>query len=311
MRCLVTGASGFLGSWLVRQLLQEGHSVTVMLRPGSSVRRNMDWLGDVSVVRGSLEDPQSFRSSIQRNSVDVFFHLAWFGVTSDFQNHTDQISVNVIGSLRLWELARDIGCSHWIGVGSQAEYGSRARILKEDLPANPVTAYGVAKLATGLLTRKMSEMSGMLHTWVRLLAAYGPGDDTKHLIPSVIQTLLSGKKPSLTKGEQLWDYMYVADAANALCRIAVSGAIGTFNLASGETVQIRNLVEHIRDLVDPLLPLGLGDVSYGPDQIMHLEADISRLRSATGWKPEISLDEGLRRTVEWYKTEFRSGRQGF
>jgi nucleoside-diphosphate-sugar epimerase len=154
-----------------------------------------------------------------------------------------------------------------------------------------------------MLTAKMSEMTGILHTWVRLLAIYGPGDDPRHLIPSVIQTLCAGKRPALTRGEQRWDYLYVEDAAKALSRIAETGATGTLNLSSGETVIIRRLVERIRDLMDPNLPLGFGEVPYRTDQVMHLEADISRLQSATGWKPETSLEEGLRRTVEWYTTE--------
>jgi UDP-glucose 4-epimerase len=104
-------------------------------------------------------------------------------------------------------------------------------------------------------------------------------------------------------GEQRWDYLYVEDAAKALARIAAIGATGSLNLASGETVVIRKLVEHIRALVDPHLPLGFGDDSYRPDQVMYLEADFSRLRSATGWEPLVPLEEGLRRTVAWYREE--------
>jgi UDP-glucose 4-epimerase len=176
-------------------------------------------------------------------------------------------------------------------------------VSQEDLPLRPVTAYGVAKLASAVLTAKMSEMVDIRHTWVRLAAVYGPGDDPKHLIPSTIRTLLAGKKPALTLGEQRWDYLYVEDAAKALVRIAATGATGILNLASGETIVIRKLVEHIRALVDPALPLGFGDDAYRDDQVMHLEPDIARLRSATGWEREVSLDDGLRRTIAWYREE--------
>lgn len=303
MRCLVTGASGFLGSWLVRQLLQDGHSVIVLMRGEPQARRVADWLDRVRIVRGDQDDTESLHEKLTDETVDVFFHLAWSGVTAEYRNGTEQISSNVVGCLRLWELARDIGCKHWIGIGSQAEYGPYEVALREDFPAKPITAYGVAKLASGILTAKMSEMAGIRHTWVRLLAVYGPGDDPRHLIPSVIQKLCAGKKPALTKGEQLWDYLYVQDAAKAISRIALTGATGTLNLSSGKTVVIRSLVESIRDLIDPRLLLGFGEVPYRPDQVMYLNSDISRLRSATGWKPETSLEEGLRRTVEWCKTE--------
>jgi UDP-glucose 4-epimerase len=301
VRCVVTGAAGFLGSWLVRQLVREGHFVTVFFRGEPQAHRVSDWLGCVRVVRGSFQDCAGLSEKLTGETVDAFFHLAWSGVTADCRDDVVQISTNVVGSVRLWEIARDLGCKHWIGLGSQAEYGPRLDVLKEDLPLRPATAYGVAKVASAMLTAKMSEIAGMRHTWVRLLAIYGPGDEPKHLIPSTIRTLLAGNQPALTRGEQLWDYLYVEDAAKALARIAVTGATGSLNLASGQTVVIRKLVECLSALVGLDLPLNFGEVPYRPDQTMHLEADISRLRCATGWEPEVSLEEGLRRTIAWHK----------
>jgi UDP-glucose 4-epimerase len=303
MRCLVTGASGFLGSWLVRQLLHEGHSVIAVVRAKPYARRAGDWLKQVRIIHGALEDPESLGDQLAADTIDVFFHLAWLGVNAECRNHSTQISTNVVASIRLWEMARDLGCKHWIGLGSQAEYGPRLGVLQEDLPLRPATAYGVAKLASAMLTAKMAEITQMRHTWVRLAAIYGPGDDPTHLIPSTILTLLAGKKPALTMGEQRWDYLYVVDAAKALASIAAAGATGSLNLASGKTVVIRKLVERIKALVDPSLPLGFGEHSYREDQVMHVEPDIGRLRSATRWVPEVPLDEGLRRTVAWYRKE--------
>ena len=92
------------------------------------------------------------------------------------------------------------------------------------------------------------------------------------------------------------------DAVEAIWQVAASPkATGIFNLGSGEAYAIRSIVERIRDLIDPDLLLGFGEVPYRPDQIMHLQADISRLREVSGWSPQVSLDEGLRRTVKWYR----------
>jgi UDP-glucose 4-epimerase len=277
--------------------------VTVFVRGEPQARRVSDWLDCVRVVQGSFEDCAGLGNKLAGETIDVFFHLAWSGVTADSRDDAAQISSNVVGCIRLWEIARDLGCKHWIGLGSQAEYGPRQDVLKEDLPLRPATAYGVAKVASAMLTAKMSEIAGMRHTWVRLVAVYGPGDDPKHLIPSTIRMLLAGKKPALTKGEQRWDYLYVGDAAKALTRIAATGTIGSLNLGSGQTVVIRELVECLSALVGPSMPLGFGELPYRSDQIMHLEADISRLRRATGWEPEVPLEEGLRQTVAWHKEE--------
>ena len=121
------------------------------------------------------------------------------------------------------------------------------------------------------------------------------------MLPSVILALLRGEKPALTLGEQRWDYLYVEDAVDAIWRAATtSSAQGVFNLGSGEAHTIKSIVERVRDLIDHNLPLGFGEVPYRPDQIMHLQADISRLKQVAGWSPQVSLDEGLRRTVDWF-----------
>jgi len=135
-----------------------------------------------------------------------------------------------------------------------------------------------------------------------LLATYGPKDDIRHLIPTVILKLLASERPALTPGEQRWDYLFVEDAAEAIYRVAVTPNVqGIFNLGSGKAHTVRSIVERIRDLIDPNLPLGFGEIPYRPDQIMHLQADITKLQDATGWSPRVGLDEGLRRTVDWYR----------
>ena len=142
----------------------------------------------------------------------------------------------------------------------------------------------------------------MRYLWLRLLAAYGPHDDPRHLIPLVIRHFLAGATPALTAGEQCWDYLYIEDAARALCQAALhSAADGVFVLGSGEAVPVRDIVKQIRDLIDPTLPAGLGALPYGPNQTMRLQADTTKLRAAVDWKPRIGLAEGLARTVAWHR----------
>jgi nucleoside-diphosphate-sugar epimerase len=241
-------------------------------------------------------------SEIMSAAPEVVFHLAWYGVTSEYRNDPNQINHNLIGSLRLLQAAQQSGCSCWVGMGSQAEYGPYNRTLREDLPTWPVTVYGVTKLCVGLLSQQLCEMADTRYIWLRLLATYGPKDDVRHLIPQVILKLLAHEKPSLTLGEQRWDYLYVEDAAEAIYQVAQNAqAQGVFNLGSGETCTIRSIVERIRDMIDPSLPLDFGETPYRYDQVMHLQANIAKLKKTTGWEPKTSLDRGLEQAIEWYR----------
>ncbi|QNI37182.1 NAD-dependent epimerase/dehydratase family protein [Edaphobacter albus] len=301
MRCLVTGASGFVGSALVPKLLARGHHVVILVRHSSDLTLLEPYLPQLDLLYGDLLHfgTQSLPQEINLGKLDAVFHLAWFGVTAEFRNDPDQIRTNLVATLELWNSAKKAGCRIWIGLGSQAEYGRVDHVLREDTPTAPVTAYGVAKLAAGLTTAKMSEICGMRHVWLRLLSAYGPGDDERHMIPSVIQAFLARRRPALTLGEQMWDYIYVDDVAEALCAVLETETSGIYNLGSGSAITLRTVVEKIRDLIDPCLSIGFGEIPYRPDQVMFLEADISNLCAATSWQPKTSLVEGLTQTIAW------------
>lgn len=302
MRCFVTGANGFVGAYVLARLLEDGHEVSALVRQTSDLSRIRHLSSRLDFVTGDLADPPSYKEGLVAAAPEVVIHLAWSGVTGSRRNDDDQVLGNVRASLDLFQIVRDAGCGVWVGLGSQADYGAHETILTEATPTTPDTAYGVAKLSVGLLTGKLAELAGMRHVWLRLLSTYGPMDDERHMITMVIRRLLRGERPQLTFGEQLWDYLYVEDAADAICRVAVDPRVcGIYNLCSGEGHTVRSVVERIGDLIDPALPLGFGEVAYRPDQVMHLLGSADKLRAATGWEPRISLDEGLRRTVDWYR----------
>lgn len=302
MRCLVTGATGFVGSHLVRLLLQKGNEVSVLMRPNSNHWRIGDILSTVRVIHSEIAAVKQVSDEIRSLKPDVVFHLAWHGGNSyKYQNDPSQIFENLYGSLELVQIAKEAGSQRWVGLGTSVEYGKYEIPITESLRPMPNTLYGISKYCTCLAAQKFSQLYEINFVWLRPFWIYGPYDDPLRMLPSVILALLRGEKPALTLGEQRWDYLYVEDAVDAIWRAATtSSAQGVFNLGSGEAHTIKSIVERVRDLIDHNLPLGFGEVPYRPDQIMHLQADISRLKQVAGWSPQVSLDEGLRRTVDWF-----------
>jgi nucleoside-diphosphate-sugar epimerase len=298
----VTGATGFLGSYLTRLLVREGETVAILCRPGGDSWRIKNILPYVTYIEGDLLDLDPVRERILEFAPDTVFHLAWYGVGNKHRNDREQVRLNLMSSLALLELAAEAGCRSFIGFGSQAEYGPQNMIIDEAARTDPSTLYGAVKLSTYLLGRQIAAELGVRFAWLRLFSSYGPMDGPDWMIPYLIRALLRGEEPALTPGEQRWDYLFVEDVAAAAYAVAKSPeAEGVFNLGSGTAHTLRKIIERIRDAIDPSLPLGLGKVPYRPDQVMHLQADPSKLKTVTGWEPQTGLDEGLERTVEWHR----------
>jgi len=294
-RCLITGGSSPLGAALARRLADAGENVAVLVRPSSNCWRLEGLQDRIMVLYGDMEDIDRSASQIRAFAPEIVFHAAWHGVRRESRQDPAQITVNVPGTLRLLEIALDAGLRTWIGVGSQAEYGPQNCKLHEDIHPRPNTAYGAAKLAAGQLTLERCRLAGVDAAWLRLLATCGPADEETRLIPYLIRTLHRGETAHLSAGSQAWDYLYIEDAAGALVSVAASSARGVYNLASGAAWPVRRIAGYVRQLI------GSGQVEFADTPApASLEADVSRLIAATGWRPSIGMEEALQRTVAWY-----------
>lgn len=304
MRCLVTGATGFLGSHLLARLLNQGCEIAVTVREGSNCWRIEPLLPQVTRIQTDLAHISAAAAQVREFQPEIIFHLAWTGGNSArYNDDVAQIRANLPGSLDLLQLAAEVGAKRWVGFGSAVEYGTCSGLISETLTPVPTTLYGISKYALCLMTEKICSLDSLDFAWIRPFWTFGPKDDGLRLIPMLIHKLLAGERPALTPGEQLWDYLYVDDAVEAIVRLGMEpAASGIFNLGSGEATSVRSIVEQIRDRIDPALPLGFGDIPYRHDQVMHLQADITKLSNATRWRPQVSLAEGLRRTIDWHRS---------
>ena len=281
MKVLLTGASGFVGSNVLRQLVGEGGAeVAALVRNPGEAWRIQDELPRIDVWPIGLDDEAKLAKAIDAYRPTHLVHLAWSGVLGKNRNDASQ-HLNVSRTMRLLEAALRAGTKHFIGLGSQAEYGPCQARIDESTPAAPTTMYGAAKLEACRTAARLCELSGARFAWLRLFSSYGPRDNPEWMIPYIILKLLHRERPSVTAAEQLWDYLYVEDAAAAIVAVARSqSASGVFNLGSGTAPPLRDIIEKVRDAIDAKLPVGFGEVPYRPDQVMHLEADIGRLAAA-------------------------------
>lgn len=301
---VVTGPTGVIGIALCEKLLRENVTVYAVCRPGSSRIKDLPKAAALHVVECDAKELATLPQKMEGVSVDAFFHFAWAHTIGQGRNDMPAQIENIQSTIDAVRAAKALGCQVFLGAGSQAEYGRVEGLLKSDTPAFPENGYGMAKLCAGQMSRVEAKALDLDHVWVRILSVYGPHDGPMTMISGTIRKLLAGERPALTAGIQRWDYLYAGDAADAFYLAACHGRNGAvYPLGSGQAMPLKDYIIQMRDAIDPALPLGLGEVPYGPLQVMHLQADISALQADTGFAPKTPFAEGIRRTMDWVKRE--------
>lgn len=288
---IVTGATGAVGSAVVRRALDKGIDVTCIVHKGSKRLGNLPQSEKLHVIECDLKDYCTLEIGVQH---DVFIHMSWEKTFGTSRDDAEVQTRNIQYTLDAVELAHRCGCSVFVGAGSQAEYGIQSVELTPDLPVKPESGYGIAKYAAGKLSAMLCKSLGMRQNWVRILSVYGPNDGENTLISYVIRELKAGRSLELTKCEQTWDYLYADDAGDAILAVAVKGVDGkAYPLGSGQGRRLSEYIEDIRAIIDTSVEVRFGVKEYYPHQPMYLVADISKLTEDTGWKPIIKFSEGI------------------
>lgn len=296
-RVVISGATGAIGTALTKELIKCGTEVLILTRRDSGRLGNIVQSPLVSIRYCALDELAEIENDTGKN-YDVFYHFAWAGASGPGRNDMYMQSDNIRYALDAVGAAERFGCSRFIGAGSQAEYGRFEGLLRADTPTFPETGYGYAKLCAGQMTRAYAHQLGMEHVWVRILSVYGPNDGAQSMVMSTIEKLRAGEIPKFTKGEQIWDYLYSEDAAEALRLLGEKGHDGkTYVLGSGNARPLCEYIEIIRDVVSPGSPLGLGEIPYGEKQVMYLCADTAPLSEDIGWSARTDFEEGIRSII--------------
>jgi nucleoside-diphosphate-sugar epimerase len=291
MKVVITGATGFLGSWVCR-ILQDNHTVTALIRQESNIKR-LAGIKGLRIIKAPVEN---WHRQITSLDPDAYISMDWWGVEGRDRNDSRQSS-NVH---RTWKLLDKLGpIPIIVGTGSQAELGPVSELISEKQHDAPTTEYGRAKIKTRNLFEDYATKSNSRFAWARIFSTYGPLASNDWLIPSTMRTLTTGAKMSLTHGEQEWSYLHVYDLAQAIRRIIeVPELSGVINVGNPETVRISDVTKQIADLVGSPELLEFGTIPYREDQVMRL-APICESLTKAGWLPMVSLKDGLENLYRW------------
>jgi dTDP-glucose 4,6-dehydratase len=322
MKILVTGGAGFIGSAVIRQAIHDGHSVVnvdvltyaACLENLASVANNPAYAFEQVDIR----DGAVLSKVFETHKPDAVMHLAAEShVDRSIDGPAEFMQTNIIGTYEMLEVAR----TYWQANGKPVTfrfhhistdevYGSLGEtgLFTESTPYAPNSPYSASKAASDHLVRAWSETYGLPVVLTNCSNNYGPYHFPEKLIPVVILNALAGKDiPIYGKGENIRDWLYVEDHADALLTVLEKGTLGrTYNIGGDNEVANIDLVKTICDLLDELRP---ADTPYAnlitfvadrPGHDLHYAIDPTRIRNELGWQPSVTLEEGLRKTVQWY-----------
>jgi UDP-glucose 4-epimerase len=302
MQVFVTGGAGFIGGHVVAALLRAGHEVTVLDNLSTG---HIEAVPDgVDFVQGDLRDEANLQAWLAGH--DAVIHLAALvPVPTSVQRPVEFAENNVVNTVRLLEAMHQTGVSRIVFSSSATVYGLPQSLpLREDAPlgvqSNP---YGATKVSAEAFVAAYQRLYGFDATLLRYFNPYGPNElcePETHLIPNVIRGALAGKPvPVYWKGEQVRDYIYVEDLAEAHVAVLDVPGLATFNVGSETGIKVNEVLDAVAGILGQ--ELLIDDLGERPGDVPALYASSQRLREATGWQAKVGLEEGLSRTVDYYR----------
>jgi len=297
MRVFLTGATGFVGGYVLKQLEKEDFNILLLVRASKENFSSTIKSKKVDIILGDLSDIDKWKNELIQFKPDTTIHLAWEGIP----DYGVKTSVkNLKYGLDLFEELAELGCKKIICTGSCWEYGQNQGEISENLPVKSSNAFTTAKNALHYLGREIAKDKNVQFIWTRLFYVYGPGQRENSLIPHMIKCVKEGKKPKIKTPSARNDFIYVEDVARAIVAILEKCKQSTvYNIGSGYSTSIQEIIREICNCYN--IEYIQKSKQLSEYQAINFWADISKIRKEIGWEPKVNIVEGVNSTVTYYK----------
>lgn len=302
-KVIITGADGFIGSNFVKKLVENQIEVWAVIYPQSKTKHRISGLRGVHCVEADISELNIRIEEFPREA-DAFYHFAWQGVNADERNDLELQLANIDLCLQAIKLAANLGVHKFILPGSTSEYLYYGKPINEFAIPSPQNAYGSVKVALRYLAEQYARQLKVSFIYVVITGIYAADRKDNNVIFYTIDKLLRGEKPSVTKLEQLWDYVNIQDVVEALSLIGAKGKNGVFYaIGHGDNQPLYKYIEIIRDYIDGSLPLGIGEVPYANDRLPSSCIDLTKIYEDTGFIPKVNFEDGIKEVIDMMKKE--------
>jgi len=320
-KTLVTGAGGFIGSHLVKALVRMGAEVSVFVRYnsrsdlGQLERLSEEIKREIEVFAGDLKDPEALRQSVK--GCEIVFHLgSLIAIPYSYINPMDFVQTNIVGTANLLNTCLGNNVDKIVHTSTSEVYGTAIYCpMDEKHPLQAQSPYSATKIAADKLAESYHRSFGLPVAIARPYNTYGPWQSARAIIPTIILQALNGDQVMLGALHPTRDLSFVEDTVNGLIEVAKSPhSIGeVINIGSGKEISIEDLVQIILTIMRKEAEIHRDDLRVRPEksEVERLICDNSKARELLSWGPRITLKEGLKRTVDWYKTHIGEYRRTY
>ena len=297
-KILITGSSGFIGHKLVQILKLRKNIILYLIINKKRIYENSK---NIRYIQCSLLNKSKLNKKLKNINITDVIHCAWLGVDSKNRNSKNQ-KKNLTIVNNIFESLNGSKIESFIGIGSQAEYGPKNKVIKEGFKLEPITVYGKTKAMVYKILKKICKTKKIRFVWLRVFSGYGPGSTMEWIIPYTIKSLINNKKVIFTSGEQIYNFIFISDIVSAIVKsIFNKNAKGAYNLAYKKSFKIKYVINLIFSYLKVNKNPSFGSIKYRKDQIMSFVPSISKLKKDFNWEPKVGIKEGLKKNIKFIK----------
>ncbi|MSU54600.1 MAG: SDR family NAD(P)-dependent oxidoreductase [Candidatus Staskawiczbacteria bacterium] len=304
-KILITGGAGFIGANFVYKFLELGYSVTTLERKSTNLWRLKKVLSNIKIYSPDLTDYKKTEACIKKIKPNIVLHFAAYGAYQRFQQDiATTIDVNVKGTINLLHACQKVGIECFINTGSSSEYGIKNAPMKETDVLEPDNLYAITKSAVTLYGQMMARKFNFPIATIRPFAVYGYFEEPGRLIPDIIKAYLHHVPPKLSSPHSVRDFIFIEDLIDGYMAVIknikkIKGEV--FNLGSGKQDPVHTVVTIIKELNDSAIKPHYGSLKKAQTEPSMWVADISKAQTLLKWKPAHTLEQGLKKDIEWFK----------
>lgn len=299
MKAVVTGANGFIGKQLIKELVGRGCKIVAL-----DINFDSELLNNPNVIclNVSNKEVRELNSIIPNDCYYCFFHLAWAGTSgSNRANYEMQLN-NVRLTCQYVELCNKINCKRFLYASSINEMETYEYLQSDNIEPGGGYIYGAGKLAAHLMAETVARINGVDFIPVIITNIYGVGEKSARMIYTSLVKLINGEHCSFTDGFQSYDFIYITDAINSIVEVSKKGKpFNRYYIGSGNPRPLREFLLTMRDIVSPDSELGLGDISFKGVDISYKQFDTKKVEKDTGYINKIDFEKGIRMTSDWIR----------